>query len=68
MDELFKVYTGGARRGFVYGVPARSLTRREYDKLPDHLRSTVDNSKLYRNAPAKRNASEPTQSSEVNDG
>lgn len=38
------------------GVPARSLTKEEYDALPAWLQAAVDGHPAYRKAPAKDEA------------
>lgn len=43
MKAIYK-YTGG---GMIYGIPARDLKQKEWDKLPQHLQETGLRSGLY---------------------
>lgn len=56
-------YVGGGKQFFI-GIPARDLTKAEYDRLDLGQKRDVDSSDIYevvapeKNAPAKTNESE----------
>lgn len=59
---VYLKYVGGGEE-YIGGVPARDLTRAEYDALPTHLQGAVEGSALYEAARKPRKAAKGDEKS-----
>lgn len=58
-SKTWRVYTGDGL--YLPGVPARTLTKAEYEKLSERMRVSVDQSGLYRRAKGSAPNAEPPE-------